>query len=95
MTRPLRRRRRFAVGRHIGSLDNLSQTVWSLFRDWLPGSGETLRDAPVFFHYLNFVNDVPERTANGYLFATGVTAPCRSIPPPPQNCLSPVTQRDR
>lgn len=51
---------RYAVGRHLGALDNLSQTVWSLFRDWLPGSGETLRDAPVFFHYLNFVNDVPE-----------------------------------
>lgn len=51
---------RYAVGRHSGSLDNLSQTVWAMFRDWLPGSGETLRDAPAFFHYLNFVNDVPE-----------------------------------
>lgn len=51
---------RYAVGRHSGSLDNLSQTVWAMFRDWLPGSGETLRDAPVFFHYLNFINDVPE-----------------------------------
>jgi len=51
---------RYAVGRHLGSLDNLSTSVWAMFRDWLPGSGETLRDAPVFFHYLNFVNDVPE-----------------------------------
>lgn len=51
---------RYAVGRHNGSLDNISQTVWAMFRDWLPGSGETLRDAPVFFHYLNFINDVPE-----------------------------------
>lgn len=51
---------RYAVGRHAGSLDSLSQTVWSLFRDWLPGSGEALRDDPVFFHYLNFVHDVPE-----------------------------------
>lgn len=51
---------RYAVGRHTGSLDTLSQTVWAMFRDWLPGSGETLRDAPAFFHYLNFVHDVPE-----------------------------------
>lgn len=49
-----------AGGRHNGSLDNISQTVWAMFRDWLPGSGEALRDAPVFFHYLNLINDVPE-----------------------------------
>lgn len=48
------------IARHSGSLDNLSQTVWALFREWLPASDESLRDAPVFFHYLNFVNDVPE-----------------------------------
>ncbi|MCF8581866.1 AraC family transcriptional regulator [Enterobacter ludwigii] len=51
---------RYAVGRHTGTLDNISQTVWALFRNWLPGSGETLRDAPVFFHYLNLINEVPE-----------------------------------
>lgn len=51
---------RYAVAQHCGSLDNLSQTVWAMFRDWLPASGESLRDAPVFFHYLNFVHDVPE-----------------------------------
>lgn len=42
------------------SLDTLSHSVWAMFRNWLPGSNETLRDAPVFFHYLNFVNDVYE-----------------------------------
>ena len=51
---------RYAVARHAGSLDTLSQTVWWMFREWLPGSGESLRDDPVFFHYLNFVNDVAE-----------------------------------
>ena len=51
---------RYAVGRHTGSLDTISNTVWAMFRDWLPDSGETLRDAPVFFHYLNFVHEVPE-----------------------------------
>lgn len=51
---------RYAVGRHTGSLDTISNTVWAMFRDWLPDSGETLRDGPVFFHYLNFVHEVPE-----------------------------------
>lgn len=51
---------RYAVCRHRGSLDNISQTVMAMFRDWLPGSGEALRDAPLFFQYYNFVNDVPE-----------------------------------
>lgn len=34
--------------------------MWYLFREWLPASGETLRDFPVFFQYLNFVNEVAE-----------------------------------
>lgn len=51
---------RCAVVRHTGSLDGLSSSVWFLFREWLPGSGETPRDFPVFFHYLNFVHDVAE-----------------------------------
>ena len=46
--------------RHQGSLDSLSDSVWYLFREWLPGSGETPRDFPVFFQYLNFVHEVPE-----------------------------------
>jgi DNA gyrase inhibitor GyrI len=45
---------RCAVARHHGSLDTLAQSVWSLYRDWLPTSGETLRDFPLFFRYLNF-----------------------------------------
>lgn len=51
---------RCAVVRHQGSLDSLSDSVWYLFREWLPGSGETPRDFPVFFQYLNFVHEVPE-----------------------------------
>ncbi|MGK9878855.1 GyrI-like domain-containing protein, partial [Salmonella enterica subsp. enterica] len=34
--------------------------VWYLFREWLPASGETPRDFPVFFQYLNFVHEVAE-----------------------------------
>ncbi len=49
---------RCAVVRHHGSLDTLANSVWFLYRDWLPASGETLRDFPVYFRYLNFVHEV-------------------------------------
>jgi hypothetical protein len=29
-----------------------------LYRDWLPASGEELRDFPLYFHYLNLVHEV-------------------------------------
>ena len=51
---------RCAVIRHHGSLDSVGESVYHLFRHWLPESGETVRDFPVFFHYLNFVHQVPE-----------------------------------
>ncbi|MDM4205660.1 AraC family transcriptional regulator [Klebsiella spallanzanii] len=51
---------RCAVVRHHGSLDTLAQSIWFLYRDWLPASGESLRDFPVFFRYLNFVHEVGE-----------------------------------
>ena len=51
---------RCAVGRHYGSLDTLAQSIWFLYRDWLPASGESLRDFPVFFRYLIFVHEVGE-----------------------------------
>lgn len=51
---------RCAVARHHGSLDTPAQSIWSLYRDWLPTSGETPRDFPLFFRYLNFVHEVGE-----------------------------------
>lgn len=51
---------RCAVVRHHGSLDTLAQSIWFLYRDWLPASGESLRDFPVFFRYLTFVHEVGE-----------------------------------
>ncbi|KFZ39199.1 AraC family transcriptional regulator [Shewanella mangrovi] len=51
---------RFAVLRHLGSHDNLSDSVYALYRDWLPESGEELRDFPCFFHWLNFIHEVDE-----------------------------------
>lgn len=43
---------RCAVARHVGSTDALGETLRGLYRDWLPQSGEPLRDAPCFFHYI-------------------------------------------
>lgn len=51
---------RCAVLRHQGSHDALTGLAKSLYRDWLPESGEELRDFPLFFHYHNFVHEVAE-----------------------------------
>ena len=44
---------RCAVVRHVGSTDAIGETIYPVFRDWLPASGEELRDQPLFFHYLS------------------------------------------
>lgn len=51
---------RCAVVRHRGSHDTLKVSIYSLYRDWLPDSGEEVRDYPCFFHYLNFIHEVDE-----------------------------------
>lgn len=51
---------RCAVLRHYGSHEALATTVYKLYRDWLPESGEHLRDFPCFFEYHNFLPDVNE-----------------------------------
>lgn len=51
---------RCAVARHHGSHDAIETTVYALYRDWLPASGEQLRDFPCFFEYLNFQHQVAE-----------------------------------
>lgn len=51
---------RCAVLRHLGAHDRLSESIYYLYREWLPGSGEELRDFPLFFHYLNLMMDTPE-----------------------------------
>ncbi len=50
---------RCAVVRHHGSSQRLDPAAYYLYRDWLPQSGEELRDFPLFFHYVHFI-DVPE-----------------------------------
>ncbi|MHC6527423.1 MULTISPECIES: AraC family transcriptional regulator [unclassified Vibrio] len=51
---------RCAVIQHKGSHDGISDTVYHLYRKWLPDSGEELRDFPCFFHYLNLIHEVDE-----------------------------------
>ena len=46
--------------RHIGSTDEIKRSVLALYQEWLPESGEELRDFPVFFHYVKRVPEVPE-----------------------------------
>lgn len=51
---------RCAVVCHIGSTDRISDSVYYLYREWLPESGEELRDFPLFFHYIKRVPETPE-----------------------------------
>ncbi|OLL32412.1 AraC family transcriptional regulator [Burkholderia sp. SRS-W-2-2016] len=50
---------RCAVVRHTGSTDHIGETIYPIYRDWLPGSGEELRDQPLFFHYLSVFPETP------------------------------------
>lgn len=49
---------RYARVRHVGPFDALEDTTDRLLAEWLPGSGESLRDAPIHHCYL----DDPEHT---------------------------------
>jgi len=51
---------RCAVVRHLGPHDRIGESIYPLYREWLPDSGEELRDFPLFFHYLNLMPETPE-----------------------------------
>lgn len=51
---------RYAVAMHKGSRNNIGDTVYALYRDWLPNSGEELGDFPCVFCYYNFEHEVAE-----------------------------------
>lgn len=51
---------RCAVVRHLGSHDMMDDKIRYLYNEWLPASGEELRDFPCFFHYLNLIPEVEE-----------------------------------
>jgi AraC family transcriptional regulator len=52
-----------AVLRHVGSNDNISESVTYLYSTWLPLSGEELRDFPLYLQRVSFFPDVPEHEA--------------------------------
>lgn len=54
---------RCAVLRFTGSDDLLSNAVRFLYSQWLPQSGEELRDFPLFLQRVQFFPDVPEHEA--------------------------------
>lgn len=60
---------RCARVRHLGPRDRLGETIYPLYRDWLPASGETPRDFPLFFHYvtLKFGLDTDHDITDVYL----------------------------
>lgn len=49
--------------RQIGGSDNLRAAVHFLYANWLPQSGEQLRDFPVFVERVSFFPDVTEHEA--------------------------------
>lgn len=51
---------RCAVVRLHGPHNRIDESAYFLYRDWLPRSGEELRDFPLFFHYLNLLSETPE-----------------------------------
>ena len=51
---------RCAKVRHLGSHDNMEQTIRWLYQQWLPQSGELPSDQCCFFEYHNFVHQVDE-----------------------------------
>ena len=51
---------RCAVFGHKGSHEGIEDSVYHLYRNWLPQSGEEAREFPVYFHYLNFIHEVGE-----------------------------------
>ena len=51
---------RCVVVRHARSPDHIGETIYPIYRDWLPASGEELRDQPLLFHYLSVYPETPQ-----------------------------------
>ena len=51
---------RCAMLRHLGTDENIAETISYLYKEWLPSSGEELQDFPLFFHRVTSFPDVPE-----------------------------------
>ena len=51
---------RYAITTHKGSRDNIGDTIYGLYREQFPESGEELGDLPCIFCYHNFDHEVAE-----------------------------------
>lgn len=51
---------RYAIAMHKGSRENIGETVYAIYRDWLPNSVQELADLPCIFCYYNFEHEVAE-----------------------------------
>lgn len=51
---------RCATIRHVGSTNALKSSITALHKDWLPGSGEKLRDFPCYLHFVQRMPAVSE-----------------------------------
>ena len=54
---------RCAMYRHIGSDDGLRDCIYGLYANWLPMSGELLRDFPLYLQRVKFPPEVPAQEA--------------------------------
>lgn len=61
--------------RHIRSNDTLGETIKFLYAEWLPQSGEALRDFPIYLQRVKFFPDVSENEA-----ITDVFLPLGDVP---------------
>ncbi len=59
---------RCAVLRVVGYTDNLEPAALYLYRDWLPASGEEVRDFPIYCQRLSFFPEVSENETVAELF---------------------------
>jgi AraC family transcriptional regulator len=59
---------RCAVLRVVGYTDNLEPAALFLYRDWLPSSGEEVRDFPIYCQRLSLFPEVPEHEAVAEVF---------------------------
>lgn len=66
---------RCARMRHLGSHTGLGESAYYLYREWLPQSGEELRDFPLFFLYHNLITDTPEHE-----LVTDLLLPLKEMP---------------
>ncbi len=51
---------KYAVVRHLGSHETIKDSIYYIFREWLPHQNYEAGDFPIYFQYHNFVHEVDE-----------------------------------